>query len=66
MESSHTSHAPSLCLTGQSDGATVQTPSKTSFVTERRRPVSLTMTVFVVVAHLQDVKRTTEGAAFGD
>lgn len=48
-------------FTCQPDGAAVHTSSKTCFVTEGRSPVSLTVTVFVAIAHLQRMKNT-----FGD
>lgn len=48
----------SYWLTCLSDRTTVHTPTETCLVTEGRRPVSLTVTVLVVIAHLQYIKRT--------
>ena len=58
-------------LTCQSDGAAVHAPPEARLVTEWRRPVSLAVTVLVVVAHLQYIKkgqlsvRWAENAAAG-
>lgn len=48
----------SYWLTCLPDRTTVHTPTETCLVTEGRRPVSLTVTVLVVIAHLQYIKRT--------
>lgn len=45
-------------LTCLPDRTTVHTPTETCLVTEGRRPVSLTVTVLVVIAYLQYIKRT--------
>lgn len=44
-------------VTCKPDGAAVNAPPEPGLVAERRSPVSLTVAVLVVVAHLQCIKK---------